>query len=118
MRTPRDVRFGSKADIEAANETDEFPSPHGFTRAEDRPLYPRKRTSELGLVRFGATAPAAWRCSPQSFVHHAACEHESKLASDHEQSLQWIFTGNIDEMICTLAYHSPGKRQTRVLEGV
>ena len=39
-------------------------------------------------------------------------------ASDHEQSLQWIFTGNIDEMICTLAYHSPGKRQTRVLEGV
>src|SRR5215467_7587235 len=39
-------------------------------------------------------------------------------ASDHEQSLQWIFTGNIDEMICTLAYHSPGKRQMRVLEGV
>jgi hypothetical protein len=39
-------------------------------------------------------------------------------ASDHEQSLQWIFTGNIDEMICTLAFHSPGKRQTRVLEGV
>jgi hypothetical protein len=39
-------------------------------------------------------------------------------ASDHEQSLQWIFTGNIDEMICTLAHHSPGKRQTRVLEGV
>jgi hypothetical protein len=32
--------------------------------------------------------------------------------------LQWIFTGNIDEMICKLAYHSPGKRQTRVLEGV
>ena len=29
----------------------------------------------------------------------------------------WIFTGNINEMICTLAYHSPGKRQTRVLEG-
>ena len=39
-------------------------------------------------------------------------------ASDHEQSLQWIFTGNIDEMICTLAHHSPGKRQKRVLEGV
>jgi hypothetical protein len=39
-------------------------------------------------------------------------------ALDHEQSLQWIFTGNINEMICTLAYHSPGKRQTRVLEGV
>ena len=39
-------------------------------------------------------------------------------ASDHEQSLQWIFTGNIDEMICQLAYHSPGKRQTRMLEGV
>jgi len=39
-------------------------------------------------------------------------------ASDHEQSLQWIFTGNIEEMICTLAYHSPGKRQKRVLEGV
>ena len=39
-------------------------------------------------------------------------------AEDHEQSLQWIFTGNIDEMICKLAYHSPGKRQTRVLEGV
>jgi len=41
-----------------------------------------------------------------------------RWALDHEQSLQWIFTGNIDEMICTLAYHSPGKRQTRVLEGV
>jgi hypothetical protein len=27
-------------------------------------------------------------------------------AEDHEQSLQWIFTGNIDEMICKLAYHS------------
>jgi hypothetical protein len=39
-------------------------------------------------------------------------------AEDHEQSLQWIFTGNIDEMISKLAYHSPGKRQTRVLEGV
>jgi len=39
-------------------------------------------------------------------------------ALDHEQSLQWIFTGNINEMICTLAYHSPGKRQTRVLEDV
>ena len=39
-------------------------------------------------------------------------------ASDHEQSLQWIFTGNIDEMICTLAYHSPGKRKTRVLRDV
>ena len=39
-------------------------------------------------------------------------------ASDHEQSLQWIFTGNIDDMICTLAHHSPGKRQKRVLEGV
>ena len=39
-------------------------------------------------------------------------------ALDHEQSLQWIFTGNIAEMICTLAYHSPGKRQTRVLERV
>ena len=38
-------------------------------------------------------------------------------ALDHEQSLLWIFTGNINEMICTLAYHSPGKRQTRVLEG-
>jgi hypothetical protein len=37
---------------------------------------------------------------------------------DHEQSLQWIFTGNVAEMICTLASHSPGKRQTRVLEGV
>jgi len=41
-----------------------------------------------------------------------------RWALDHEQSLQWIFTGNIDAMICTLAYHSPGKRQTRVLEGV
>ena len=39
-------------------------------------------------------------------------------ALDHEQSLLWIFTGNINEMICTLAYHSPGKRQTRVLEDV
>ena len=37
---------------------------------------------------------------------------------DHEQSLQWIFTGNVAEMICMLANHSPGKRQTRVLEGV
>ena len=39
-------------------------------------------------------------------------------ALDHEQSLLWIFTGNINEMICTLAYHSPSKRQTRVLEDV
>jgi hypothetical protein len=38
--------------------------------------------------------------------------------SQQAQSLQWIFTGNIDEMICTLAHHSPGKRQKRVLEGV
>ncbi len=32
-------------------------------------------------------------------------------ASDHEQSLQWIFAGNIEEMIYMLASHSPGKRQ-------
>jgi hypothetical protein len=39
-------------------------------------------------------------------------------ASDHEQSLEWIFNGKIDEMICMLAHHSPGRRQMRVLEGV
>ena len=38
--------------------------------------------------------------------------------SDHKQSLEWIFNGNIEEMICMLARHSPGRRQTRVLEGV
>jgi hypothetical protein len=38
--------------------------------------------------------------------------------SDHEQSLDWIFIGNLDAMICMLAHHSPGRRQFRVLEKV
>jgi hypothetical protein len=38
--------------------------------------------------------------------------------SDHEQSLDWIFYGELDAMICMLAHHSPGRRQFRVLEKV
>ena len=65
---------------------------------------------------------AAVSALPRTFDRNDANSPEVaeivRWALDHEQSLQWIFTGNIDEMICTLAYHSPGKRQTRVLEGV
>ena len=32
-------------------------------------------------------------------------------ASDHEQSLQWIFTGNIDEMICQLTRQANVKHE-------
>ena len=39
--------------------------------------------------------------------------------SDHGQSLNWILGGepSPDSMICMLAGYSPGRRQTRVLEG-
>lgn len=39
--------------------------------------------------------------------------------SDHGQSLDWILGGELDpdSMICMLAQYSPGRRQTRVLQG-
>jgi hypothetical protein len=39
--------------------------------------------------------------------------------SDHGQSLDWILGGELDpdSMICMLAHYSPGRRQTRGLQG-
>ena len=39
--------------------------------------------------------------------------------SDHGQSLDWILGDELDpdSMICMLAHYSPGRRQTRVLQG-
>src|SRR5262249_907597 len=41
----------------------------GHCRMSERcPLYPQKRTSELGLVTFGATPLVAWRYNPPRLV--------------------------------------------------